>query len=226
MHVRCNIPDMPPLPLRGAVVRGIVFNLMRNAIDACAGRGGKSVVAAMCLRGSGSLHAVDLHPDKLQRMRDELTRLGLDAGLDVATAGADLTRGIGGLSSQAPASGYDVALVDAPCSGLGTLGHRPDLLARLRDRDAWNGLVETQASILETASARVAPGGTLVYAVCTLTKSEGDSVVERFLDAHKGFSAVDGSAALPERLRPARVVLDAATDGTDGFMAWRLRREA
>ncbi len=66
----------------------------------------------------------------------------------------------------------------------------------------------------------------LVYAVCTLTKPEGDTVVERFLDAHKDFSAVEGTATLPERLRPARVVLDAATDGTDGFMAWRLRRES
>jgi 16S rRNA (cytosine967-C5)-methyltransferase len=195
-------------------------------LDACAGRGGKSVVAAVSLRGSGALHAVDLHPEKLQRMRDELTRLGLDAGLDVVTAGADLTRGVGAIAARAPTSGYDAVLVDAPCSGLGTLGHRPDLVARLRDRAAWSGLVETQSAILETASTRVAPGGVLVYAVCTLTKPEGDTVVERFLDAHKDFSAVEGSAALPARLRPARVVLDAATDGTDGFMAWRLRRES
>ena len=200
------------------------ISLGATVLDACAGRGGKSVVAAMSLRGSGALHAVDLHPEKLQRMRDELTRLGLDAGLDVFTAGADLTRGVGGIAARAPERGYDAVLVDAPCSGLGTLGHRPDLLARLRDRAAWSGLVETQSAILETASTRVAPGGVLVYAVCTLTKPEGDTVVERFLDAHKDFSAVEGSASLPARLRPARVVLDAATDGTDGFMAWRLRR--
>ncbi len=197
-----------------------------RVLDACAGRGGKSVVAAMCLRGSGSLHAVDLHPDKLQRMRDELARLSLDAGLDLATAGADLTRGIGSLASQAPANGYDAVLVDAPCSGLGTLGHRPDLLARLRNRAAWYDLVDTQSKILATAAARVAPGGTLVYAVCTLTRAEGDSVVERFLASNEGFAPAEGSSALPERLRASRVVLDAATDGTDGFMAWRLRRRA
>jgi 16S rRNA (cytosine967-C5)-methyltransferase len=197
-----------------------------SVLDVCAGRGGKSVVAAMGLARKGSLHAVDLFPEKLTRLREELARLGLDAGLDVFTTAADLTRGVGALAAKAPARGYDVVMVDAPCSGLGTLGHRPDLVARLRDGAGWSALVETQQRIVETVAPRVAVGGTLLYAVCTLTRDEGDAVIERFLAGHANFAAVEGDPSLPERLRPARVVLDAATDGTDGFMAWRLRRSA
>ncbi len=195
-----------------------------RVLDVCAGRGGKSLVAALRLDGRGVLHAVDLFPEKLERLRTSLAHFGLDAGLSIATAGADLTVGLGALTATAPADGYDVVLVDAPCSGLGTLGHRPDLLARVRDEPAWAALVDTQSKILANAASRVARGGTLVYAVCTLAPDEGDGVVERFLAAHPDFALAEGDPSLPARLRPARVVLDAASDGTDGFMAWRLRR--
>jgi 16S rRNA (cytosine967-C5)-methyltransferase len=197
-----------------------------TVLDACAGRGGKSVVAAMALRGQGCLHAVDLHASKLTRLRDELTRLGLAQDIELRTVGADLTRGLGALTRDAPAEGYRVALVDAPCSGIGTLGHRPDLLLRLRDREAWSALADMQLQIVTTVAARVAVGGTLLYAVCTLTHAEGDGVITRFLAAHPSFVLAEGSKALPVRLRASRVVLDTATDGTDGFMAWRLRRHA
>lgn len=195
-----------------------------RVLDVCAGRGGKSAVAAMALAGRGTLHAVDLHPDKLAHLRASLSRWGLDAGLDVAVFAADLTRGLGGLTRAAPAEGYDVVLVDAPCSGLGTVGHRPDALMRLRDETAWGALVDTQSRILAQVAPRVRPGGVLVYAVCTLDPAEGDGVVEGFLAAHEEFAPSEGGTTLPERLHPHRVVLDTATDGTDGFMAWRLRR--
>lgn len=191
-----------------------------RVLDVCAGRGGKSAAAALWLAGRGTLHAVDLHPEKLTRLRESLTAMSLPATLRVETHAADVTRGFGRL----PAGTYDAVLVDAPCSGLGTVGHRPDALWRLRDEAAWGELVRVQDAILAQAAARVAPGGVLVYAVCTLDAEEGDGVVRRLLARAPEFRAAEGLDPVPLRLRAERVVLDAARDGTDGFMLWRLRR--
>jgi 16S rRNA (cytosine967-C5)-methyltransferase len=193
----------------------------QRVLEVCAGRGGKSATAALWMEGRGVLHAVDLYPEKLTRLRDTLGGMGFGEALRVETFAADVTRGFG----QLPAGTYDVVIVDAPCSGLGTVGHRPDVLWRLRGEDAWAGLVATQEGILARAASRVAPGGTLLYAVCTLDTEEGDGVVQRFLARERDFVPARGDPKrVPERLLEARVVLDAATDGTDGFMMWRLRR--
>lgn len=191
-----------------------------RVLDVCAGRGGKSAAAAVVMEGRGVIHAVDLHPDKLARLREAVGAMGFGDGLKVETHAADVTRGFGRL----PPGTYDAVLVDAPCSGLGTLGHRPDALWRLRDAGGWRDLVVMQEQILANASARVAPGGTLVYAVCTLDVEEGDGVVRRFLDGATEFRAVAAGEGVPERLRGERVVLDAASDETDGFMMWRMVR--
>ncbi len=195
-----------------------------RVLDACAGRGGKSAVAAVGLAGDGLLHAVDLFPEKLMRMREELARVGLHRGITLGTYGADLSRGLGALGTAAPPGGYDVVMVDAPCSGLGTLGRRPDLLGRLRDDAGWAALADLQAVILGRVATQVAPGGVLVYAVCTVTRAEGDGVVGRFVTEHTEFTPAEGSTALPGRLRPARVILRPDEDGTDGFMVYRFRR--
>ncbi len=196
-----------------------------RVLDACAGRGGKSAVFAQALAGHGTLHAVDLSPEKLARLRDELLRAGVSKGLSVETAGADLTRGIGALARVAPPEGYDVALVDAPCSGLGTLARRPDLLGRLRDAVGWKALTVLQRAILDVVARQVAVGGVLVYAVCTLNREEGDDVVDGFVAAHPEFASAEGGETVPAVLRPPRVVLRTDVHGTDGFMVFRLRRQ-
>jgi 16S rRNA (cytosine967-C5)-methyltransferase len=206
--------------LMGEIQRGM------SVLDTCAGRGGKSAVAALQLAGRGVLHAVDLFPEKLVRLREELTRMDVLDGLTLETAAADLTCGIGTLVAKRPPNGYDVVLVDVPCSGIGTLSHRPDLMFRLRDRDAWDTLVDVQKKVLATAAEHVAPGGVLVYSVCSLTHDEGDNVVEQFLNKQTQFTLAKGSASLPERLRASRVVFTANGDKTDGFMAWRFRRSS
>lgn len=201
-----------------------------RVLDVCAGRGGKSAVLAGALEGNGLLHAVDLFPEKLRRLAAELRRLGLDAGITLATFAADLTRGLGALAPAAPPEGYDVVLVDAPCSGLGTLGHRPDLLARLRDEAAWDALVETQRAILAAVAPLVRPGGALVYAVCTLTRAEGDDVVAARAAADGGRWAWVEAPAVQTPTEalghdgPARVVLRSDLHGTDGFVIHRMRR--
>lgn len=185
-----------------------------RVLDACAGVGGKSATMAMALRGSGLLHSVDLFPEKLPRLRATLTREGLDAGLAHGVYAADLSKGLGALADSLPHGGYDLAMVDVPCSGLGTLAHRPDLLLRLRDDAQWDALCALQGQILARAAACVRPGGALVYAVCTLTREESDDVVERFVRESPGWRVA------------RRVVLRADLDGTDGFVAVRLSRDA
>ncbi len=168
------------------------------------------------------------HPDDVELFCGGLMIRMADLGY--RTGVVDLTRGDAPLAEIAPRGGYDSVLVDAPCSGLGTLGHRPDLLLRLRDEPARAALVAAQTAILATASRYVRSGGTLVYAVCTLTRDEGDDPVRSLVDGAPGrWEHVHFSDSTPleealERGRPARVLLRPEVHGTDGFVVHRLRR--
>jgi 16S rRNA (cytosine967-C5)-methyltransferase len=184
-----------------------------SVLDLCAGRGGKSAVLATQMAGRGTLHAVDQHPAKLETLRANLARLGLLEHLTLETFAVDLTVGDGDLARAAPAGGYDVVMVDAPCSGLGTLAHRPDLMLRLRDASAWRALTAVQTAVLERAARWVRPGGVLLYAVCTLTAEEGDAPVEALLATRPGWAAGH-----------ERTVLRPDLDGTDGFVIHRIVR--
>lgn len=213
-----------------------------RVLDACAGRGGKSALLASMMGGEGLLHAVDAYPEKVARGRDELSRLGLlRPSLEYLAAGADLTRGLGPLAQRAPSEGYDVVLVDAPCSGLGTLARRPELIARRATTSATTSdddgtphegasrvaIDELQREILKTCASLVRLGGTLLYAVCTLTEAEGEGMRQWFLRESGGaFEASAASADEVEvaKLRPATVMLRPDRDGTDGFVLWRARR--
>jgi 16S rRNA (cytosine967-C5)-methyltransferase len=186
-----------------------------RVLDLCAGRGGKSAVLATQMGGRGTLHAVDHHPAKLETLRGNLARLGLVEHLELATFAVDLTVGDGDLARAAPVGGYDVVMVDAPCSGLGTLAHRPDLMLRLRDASAWRALTAVQTAVLERAAHWVRPGGVLLYAVCTLTAEEGDAPVEALLAARPDWAGAH-----------ERTVLRPDIDGTDGFVIHRIVRAA
>ncbi len=213
-----------------------------SVLDACAGRGGKTAALASALNGCGTLHAVDYYPNKLERISAELDRLHLRGErLSLFTTAADLTRGIGGLKAKVPSGGYDVVLVDAPCSGLGTLGRRPEIMAR-RERQLMTALddsdegtedtrpliqgtlVDLQRGILQTVSKLVRPGGTLVYAVCTLTLAEGVQMREWFLREHPQFAPARASNKVSDKLRADVVHLRPDQDGTDGYVFWRVKR--
>jgi 16S rRNA (cytosine967-C5)-methyltransferase len=124
-------------------------------------------------------------------------------------------------------SGFGRVLVDAPCSGLGTLSEHPEIRWRRRPEDIV-AASSHQQRILAAAAAHVRRGGLLVYATCTLVRQENDEVVDRFLAEHPDFCQ-DSTEPLPAPLEPlvagdGRLRIEPHRHGTGGFFAARLRR--
>jgi 16S rRNA (cytosine967-C5)-methyltransferase len=181
-----------------------------TVLDLCAAPGAKTGQLAAMMGDSGRVLAVERHPGRAQALQRTLERLQVScAEVRVADA-ADLAAG----------GPCDRVLVDPPCSGLGTLRSRPDLRWRASPEQI-TALPGVQLTILRAGASRVRSGGTLVYSVCTITRAEGDGVVQRFLADAPDFTVAPistGTAHDPFlRVAPHR-------EGTDGFFVARLRR--
>jgi len=138
-------------------------------LDACAGRGGKALLMA---EQGATIDTADLHPSKLQRLRAN------PAGQHVRnTHAVDWTRGTGDVPD-----GYDRVLVDAPCSGTGTLRRRPEIAVRIAASDVAR-LAALQLEISRSAATRVKIGGRLIYSVCTVLRDECEGVVQALCDS-------------------------------------------
>jgi 16S rRNA (cytosine967-C5)-methyltransferase len=176
----------------------------QRILDACAGVGGKSTHLAELTEDGAQIDAVDLSATKLGLLRESTRRLGLHA---VVPHVCDL------LSPALSKVGRDYPLIvlDAPCSGLGVLRRHPDAKWRLTPEDLVS-VAALQAQLLDSVSAALAPGGTLLYSVCTFTASEGRLQVRAFLQRHP-----EMSLAIEHHLWPHR-------DGGDGFYLARLER--
>lgn len=135
--------------------------------DLCCGHGGKTLALAERVGAGGKVVAVDLYEEKLQRLELERQRLGVDESL-IETHAIDLTRGLGGLEEAS----FDRVLVDAPCTGLGTIHRRPELALRLEPSDPAR-LGELQRTIVANAARLVRDGGTLALATCSAAYEEG-----------------------------------------------------
>jgi len=187
----------------------------QRVLDLCAAPGGKTTHLAALIEDRGQIVAVERHPGRAAALQRTAARLHA-ASVRVEVGDAAQARGDGP---------FDRVLVDPPCSGLGTLQSRPDLRWRAR-REAIGELTELQGRILEAGAGCLAPGGALVYSVCTISRAEGQGVIERFLAARDDFAAEE--PALSDELRgvPAGpgVQLLPHRDGTDGFFIARLRR--
>lgn len=193
-----------------------------HVLDACAGHGGKTTWFAQAVGAEGSVTALDLHERKLERLLKEAERLGLDRHR-IPTMAVDLTVGGGGLKPQ-----FDRIVVDAPCTGTGTLVRRPELALRLRPEDPVR-LATLQRAIVERAATLLKPDGVLVYAICSLTRAEGIDVIEAIDPALLERCAAD--VALPIECDADRVLRVGAWCGDgkesvpDGYqLAWFRRR--
>lgn len=146
-----------------------------RVLDACAGRGGKTLALGEALGGRGRLVAVDLHPAKLEKLAEELERR--EVGPIVETRAVDWSVGSGGLEA-----GFDRVLVDAPCTGLGTIHRRPEILLRV-DEAKIAEMATLESTIVARAAALVAPGGLVVAAVCSPLADEARALVEAIATA-------------------------------------------
>jgi 16S rRNA (cytosine967-C5)-methyltransferase len=184
-------------------------------LDACAGRGQKTTLLVEQVGPSGGVCATDIHPKKLEALNEELARLGLSS---VTTQAIDWSRGSGDLTEH-----FDGALVDAPCTGTGTLRRRPEILLRIEPDDAAR-LAELATSILRHVAERVRPGGRVVYAVCSVLPEEGERVVEAVADIFElvPFEVACVQEALGQGASMGRLL--PGKHGTDGYFLANLRR--
>ena len=185
-------------------------------LDLCAAPGTKTSQLAASLPGA-RVTALDLDAARLAALRENMTRLGV-RGIEVVQGDV--------LSLPAAYHGaFDAVLLDAPCSGLGTLSSRPDLRWRRRAADVLR-LADLQRRMIAQAARCVRPGGTLTYAVCTLSRVETAGVVGALLDGGEwspaDLAAEWGSMAHPD-LGGALLILPPA-HGASGFFISRLRR--
>jgi 16S rRNA (cytosine967-C5)-methyltransferase len=187
---------------RGSQLAGLAVGSQagERVLDLCAAPGGKATMLA------GEVVAVELHEGRARELEENVRRLG---ATNVRVVNAD------GLALPPDLAGFDRALVDAPCSGLGVLAARPDLRWRAQP------LPELQLALLRAAAERVKAGGTIVYSVCTLNADENEAVVDA-----TGLEPDDLGKEWPEFRHPKRPEFLLTTPhrhGTSGFFVARLR---
>lgn len=191
-------------------------------VDFCAGAGGKTLQIGAMMRSQGRLYAFDVSEKRLAKFKPRMARSGL-SNVHPQRINDEKDGRLKRLAGK-----MDRVLVDAPCSGLGTLRRNPDLKWR-QSAESVAELVELQKSILNAASKLVRPGGRLVYATCSLLPEENDGVVDVFLSEHPEFSIVPASAILEKQgvvLAGAgdRLYVDPVAHHCDGFFAAALER--
>lgn len=191
--------------------------------DFCAGAGGKTLAMAMLMRSSGRLYAMDVSAKRLSALTPRLRRAGVSNVHPVALDSENDER------VKRLAGKLDRVLVDAPCSGFGTLRRNPDLKWR-HGPEAVEQLVEKQHRILAAAARLVKPGGRIVYATCSLLEEENEAVAERFSATHAQFRALHcgelfKALKIPLEM-PAQLRLWPHVHHTDGFFAAAFERAA
>jgi 16S rRNA (cytosine967-C5)-methyltransferase len=203
-----------------------------HVLDVCAAPGTKATGIAELLGPEGRVLALDRHPERLKLVARACRRLGI-AGL--RTIARDATRPLGDLpSTRDPERNaidlpFDRVLVDAPCSGIGSLRRNPDARWRVQPGDPAQ-LATLQGRILDQAVAVLRPGGTLVYSTCTVLPEENEDVLEAFLDRHEE-CRLAAPGELPESVRPwldERGLLHTwpQRHDADGFFAARIVKRA
>jgi 16S rRNA (cytosine967-C5)-methyltransferase len=191
-------------------------------VDFCAGAGGKTLALGAAMRNTGRLYAFDVSAHRLDNLKPRLARSKL-SNVHPAAIAHERDERIKRLAGK-----IDRVIVDAPCSGLGTLRRNPDLKWR-QSAQALAELTAKQAAILESAARLLKPGGRIVYATCSLLQAENEDIAAAFSAKHPGFRRL----AVRELLEQAKVPQAASLcsgdgqdlrlwphrHGTDGFFA-------
>ena len=163
-----------------------------RVLDLCASPGGKTTAMAADMRDTGTIVATDVRDRRLALLKDTVHASGASAVRIVR---------VGATGALPFAAAFDRVLVDAPCSGLGTIRRDPDIRWRRSERDL-PALARDQAALLSRAAAVVTPGGRLVYATCSSEPEENEQVVDAFLASHAGFEVEDLRRDNVEALAP------------------------
>jgi 16S rRNA (cytosine967-C5)-methyltransferase len=201
-------------------------------VDFCAGAGGKTLALGASMRSTGRLYAFDVSAHRLDALKPRLARSGL-SNVHPAAIAHERDDRIKRLAGK-----IDRVLVDAPCSGLGTLRRNPDLKWR-QSPQAIEELVVKQAAILASAARLLKPGGRLVYATCSVLPQENEDIAEAFAAAHPDFQPLDAAELLEQLKVPDAVQLCSGGEAgtrylrlwpnrhkTDGFFAAVWERKA
>jgi 16S rRNA (cytosine967-C5)-methyltransferase len=187
-----------------------------KVIDLCAAPGGKTTHIAEAMRNEGSIIALDRYEAKLNLLRAACERLGIK---NVQLQTADAT-----LFEHAP---VDKVLLDAPCSGLGTLAKKPDIKWK-RDLSDIHRVAELQKDLIENAARLVRPGGVLVYSTCTTEPEENQLLLRGFLERHPEFVLESAAAFVSKDLVNGEGCVETFPHrhGMDGSFAARLVKSA
>jgi len=206
----------------GSQLLALLLDAKRSemVVDFCAGAGGKTLALGAAMRNTGRLYAFDVSGHRLDNLKPRLARSGL-SNVYPAQIAHERDERIKRLAGK-----IDRVLVDAPCSGLGTLRRNPDLKWR-QSPQAVEELRAKQSAILESAARLLKPGGRLVYATCSLLNAENEEIAQAFSAAHPEFAPLDARQVL-ERAHVAQaerlvdqgfVRLWPHSHQTDGFFA-------
>jgi 16S rRNA (cytosine967-C5)-methyltransferase len=191
-------------------VEALALTADAHVLDACAAPGGKTAQLASMLGAKGSLLAIDIDARRLRRVGATLTRLRLDA-LPVELRAGDATRA----ETLAGVPGFDAILLDAPCSATGIIRRQPDIKWHRRAEDIAP-LAQLQARLLDALWPRLAPGGKLLYATCSVLPEENSRQAEAFLARTPQARALPLDARYGRECGAGRQRLP-GEDGMDGF---------
>jgi 16S rRNA (cytosine967-C5)-methyltransferase len=187
----------------------------QSVFDACSAPGGKAFMAAMLMGNSGEILAADIHENKLKRISDGASRLGVDI---IKTAQADAS-----IENPELYEKFDLVIADVPCSGLGIIRKKPEI--RYKNLDEIKELPALQLKILKNVSRYVKPGGVLMYSTCTIIPEENEGVIKAFLNENSDFKAEKFN--LPAQIGEAAdgmLTLYPHIHGTDGFFMCKMRK--
>ncbi|KQC07779.1 MAG: hypothetical protein APR62_06000 [Smithella sp. SDB] len=167
-----------------------------SILDACAGSGGKTTHLAAILKNKGKIIAIDCNPEKIAGLKSETARLGINI---IEAQTGDLEACL----NESLKEKFDYVLVDAPCSGTGTLRRNPEIKWRITEKDLQN-FITIQKKILKNASLAVKKGGHLIYCTCSMLLEENENIIDDFLKENPDFSLHHPSESINRQLIDSR----------------------